>query len=103
GEHDGTYVRTIVIDARHRRDANVDPLLGETRAILPADDAGAVGAQQDTRRPGFQRQRKAGAGRAAADHGDDLIAMLPLVAVWAVTPADAVACANARDVANLVP
>src|ERR1043166_9592655 len=90
-EHDGAHLWPVVVDARDPRQANVDVLLRETRAIRPADGARAVGAEHDVRRPGFQRQREAGARGAAANHGDALVAMFPPVAVRAVMNGHAVA------------
>src|SRR4030095_7757761 len=50
----------------------------------------------------FQRQRKPRTGRPASDDGDDLIAMLPSIAVRAVMHRDAIALLETRNVGHMI-
>src|SRR4051812_297630 len=81
---------------------DVDAFFLQTGSIVRTDRSAAVRTEHDARAPRFQRKRKAGGRRAAAYHGNGLIAMLPAIAVRAVMDRDSVALVKARNVRKLV-
>src|SRR2546426_4372830 len=102
GKGDRAHHRPVVFHARDCGCVNRDPLFLEPAAVVAADALRAVGAERHARRPGFQREREAGARRAGSNDRNRPVAMLPAVAVRAVMNGDAVAVIEAGNVRDVV-
>src|SRR5262249_36081300 len=99
---DASHGRTVMLHTADPRRVQLDLLGVELLAIVWANDACAVGAEDDPRCPRFQRQREPRTGRAASDDGDDLIAMLPSIAVRAVMHRGAIALLETGNVGHVI-
>src|SRR5258705_9858 len=103
GEGHRPYVRTVMIDPDDRGRPHLDVFVCEAAAVVTTDVSRAVGAEDDARRPGLQRERKTGSRGGTPDHGDDLVAMLPAVAVRAMMDRHAIAFVKSGDVREVIP
>ena len=91
-----------MLDANDPRRMQLDSLVVELLPVAGTNRARAIGAEDDPRAPRFQRQREARTGGPSADDGDDLVAMLPSVAVRTVVNSHSVALLQTRDLGDVI-
>jgi len=91
-----------MLHANDPRHVHIDSLIIELLPIAGTNGPHAIGAEDDARRPRFQRQREPRAGSPASDDRDHLIAVLPSVAVRTVVNRDAVAFLEPRNLRQVI-
>jgi hypothetical protein len=91
-----------MIHANNPRHVQFDSLIVELPSIAGTNGPQAIGAEDDGWRPRFQRQREARTRSPASDDRDDLIAMLPSVAVRTMVNRYAVALLEARNLRQVI-